>query len=238
MATGPSRCPRSPSQPQARRLRRSMKARSLAACSILTSKGGPFWTPMPIDSLSPAFLAPSAPMLESTSKTDLSSTASISGSSMISTLSSARSASKPHNNGAKREQNPHYRHYNGLTGACAVEACWVHAGVSYQPLRRVVDDDPRSLSAIRTASYTRMRRGHHGGAAAPAHPDGGCALAIPANISLLLLPPIRRNSTRKKISGMKFDRRSSKTMPSNPSLREPLKLFYLDDRRATTIMAC
>ena len=34
---------------------------------------------------------------------------------MTSTLSSARSASKPHENAAKREQNPHYRHYNGLT---------------------------------------------------------------------------------------------------------------------------
>jgi transposase-like protein len=45
----------------------------------------------------------------------------------------------------------------------------------------------------------------------------GCALAIPSNISLLFLPPYSPELTRKKISGMKFEKRSSKTTPSNPS---------------------
>ena len=40
--------------------------------------------------------------------------ASISASSMTSMLSSRPSVSKPHDNSVKREQNPHYSHYNGL----------------------------------------------------------------------------------------------------------------------------
>src|SRR5271169_4695900 len=61
------------------------------------------------------FSAPSARMLESTSKSDLSSIASTSASSMTSMPSSALSASKPRDTRAKREQNPRHGHYNGLT---------------------------------------------------------------------------------------------------------------------------
>jgi hypothetical protein len=39
--------------------------------------------------------------------------ASTNASSMISMPSSAPSASKPHDNPVKREQNPHCGHYNG-----------------------------------------------------------------------------------------------------------------------------
>ena len=48
------------------------------------------------------------------SKSDRSSIASINVSSMISMPSFAPSASKSHDKGAKREQNPRYSHYNGL----------------------------------------------------------------------------------------------------------------------------
>jgi hypothetical protein len=56
-------------------------------------------------------------MLESTTPSDLNSTASISALSMTSMPSSAPSASKPHDTGPKREQNPHLGHYNGLEEA-------------------------------------------------------------------------------------------------------------------------
>ena len=46
--------------------------------------------------------------------------ASISASSMTSMLSSRPSVSKPHDNSVKREQNPHYSHYNGLIPVTAV----------------------------------------------------------------------------------------------------------------------
>ena len=62
----------------------------------------------------PAFSAPSAQIAKSISKSDRNSIASINASSMISMLSSAPSASKPHDKGVKREQNPRYSHYNGL----------------------------------------------------------------------------------------------------------------------------
>src|SRR5438552_13586651 len=65
----------------------------------------------------PDFSARSAQMPGSISKSDPSSIASISASSMISTPSSAPSVSKRHNKTAKREQNPHYSHYNGLNMA-------------------------------------------------------------------------------------------------------------------------
>jgi hypothetical protein len=61
-----------------------------------------------------SFSAPSAQTLESTSKSDLSSIAPISASSMTSTPSLAPWASKRRDTGAKREQNPHQGHYNGL----------------------------------------------------------------------------------------------------------------------------
>jgi hypothetical protein len=64
--------------------------------------------------LPPACSAPSARILESTSKSDLSSIASINASLMTSTPSSAPSASKPRDTRAKREQNPRHGHYNGL----------------------------------------------------------------------------------------------------------------------------
>jgi hypothetical protein len=61
----------------------------------------------------PAFSAQSAQIAKSISKSDRSSIASINVSSMISMP--APSASKSHDKGAKREQNPPYSHYNGLT---------------------------------------------------------------------------------------------------------------------------
>jgi hypothetical protein len=50
---------------------------------------------------------------------------------------------------------------------------------------------------------------------APNHRSG--QLVIPDNISLLFLPLTHRNSTRRKICGMKSARKSSRTMRSNPS---------------------
>ena len=47
-------------------------------------------------------------------KGDRNLTGSISALSMISIPSFAPSASRPHDNDAKREQNPHYTRYNGL----------------------------------------------------------------------------------------------------------------------------
>src|ERR1700722_5730738 len=67
----------------------------------------------------PAFSAQSAQIAKSISKSDRSSIASINVSSMISMPSFAPSASKSHDKGAKREQNPPYSHYNGLIYACA-----------------------------------------------------------------------------------------------------------------------
>src|SRR5207253_6870880 len=64
--------------------------------------------------ISPASSAPSARIPASTSKNDLNSTASISVSSMTSTRLYGPSASKQRDNTAKREQNPHYGHHNGL----------------------------------------------------------------------------------------------------------------------------
>ena len=64
--------------------------------------------------LTAGLLSPVSADAESTSKSDRNSIASISASSMISMRSSAPSASKPHDNRAKREQNPRYGHYNGL----------------------------------------------------------------------------------------------------------------------------
>src|SRR5229473_7632215 len=62
-----------------------------------------------------AFSAPSKQMPGSNPKGDLNSTASISVSSTISIPSSEQSASKPRDSTLKREQNPRYRHDNGLT---------------------------------------------------------------------------------------------------------------------------
>ena len=62
----------------------------------------------------PAFSAQSAQIAKSISKSDRSSIASINVSSMISMPWFAPSASKSHDKGAKREQNPPYSHYNGL----------------------------------------------------------------------------------------------------------------------------
>ena len=59
----------------------------------------------------PAFSAQSTQIAKSISKSDRSSIASINVSSMISMPSFAPSASKPHDKGAKREQNPPYSHY-------------------------------------------------------------------------------------------------------------------------------
>src|SRR5580693_1080446 len=56
----------------------------------------------------PAFSAQSAQIAKSISKSDRSSIASINVSSMISMPSFAPSASKSHDKGAKREQNPPY----------------------------------------------------------------------------------------------------------------------------------
>ena len=53
-------------------------------------------------------------------KGDRNLIASISALLMISIPSFAPSASKPHDKVAKREQNPHYTHYNGLTSASRV----------------------------------------------------------------------------------------------------------------------
>ena len=58
--------------------------------------------------------AQSAQIAKSSSKSDRNSIASISASSMTSMPSFAPSASKPHDNSVKREQNPPYSHYNGL----------------------------------------------------------------------------------------------------------------------------
>jgi hypothetical protein len=45
-------------------------------------------------------------------------------------------------------------------------------------------------------------------------PNHGCGnLAVPDNITL---GPVRRNSIQQKISGMKFAKKSSRSMPSNP----------------------
>src|SRR5437868_1926028 len=54
-------------------------------------------------------------MPKSLTKSDLSSIAFTTASSMILMRSSRPSGSKPHDSTAKREQNPHYGHYNGLT---------------------------------------------------------------------------------------------------------------------------
>ena len=42
---------------------------------------------------------------------------------MTSMLSSRPWVSKPHDNSVKREQNPHYSHYNGLSDHCAKTDC-------------------------------------------------------------------------------------------------------------------
>src|SRR5262245_5053777 len=60
------------------------------------------------------FSAPSRPMPGSNPEDDLNSIASISASSTISTPSSEPSASKPRDSAPKREQNPRYKHDNGL----------------------------------------------------------------------------------------------------------------------------
>src|SRR5204863_426566 len=54
-------------------------------------------------------------MPKSLTKSDLSSIAFTTASSMILMRSSRPSGSKPHDSTAKREQNPHYGHYNGLS---------------------------------------------------------------------------------------------------------------------------
>src|SRR6266699_3381542 len=61
-----------------------------------------------------AFSAPSKPMPASNPKGDLSSIASISVSLTISIPSSEPSVSRPRDSAPKREQNPRYRHDNGL----------------------------------------------------------------------------------------------------------------------------
>jgi hypothetical protein len=66
-----------------------------------------------------AFSAPSKQTQDFKPKGDRSLIASISALSMISIPSFAPSASKPHDKAAKREQNPHYTRYNGLTGDCS-----------------------------------------------------------------------------------------------------------------------
>jgi len=43
-------------------------------------------------------------------------------------LSSRPSVSKPHDNSVKREQNPHYSHYNGLIVAKAVPGLFESVG--------------------------------------------------------------------------------------------------------------
>src|SRR5215510_14440504 len=66
-----------------------------------------------------AFSAPSSRMLGSNPKGHRNSTASTSMSSTISTPCSERSASKPRDSNLKREQNPRYRHDNGLITSCS-----------------------------------------------------------------------------------------------------------------------
>src|SRR5216684_291394 len=70
-----------------------------------------------------AFSAPSKQMPGSNPKGDLNSTASISVSSTISIPSSEQSASKPRDSTLKREQNPRYRHDNGLISALLDQIC-------------------------------------------------------------------------------------------------------------------
>src|SRR5438552_9459375 len=94
----------------------------------------------------PDFSARSAQMPGSISKSDPSSIASISASSMISTPSSAPSVSKRHNKTAKREQNPHYSHYNGLTAAkwgTRRQARKLGQGYESESLRREDDQNHR-----------------------------------------------------------------------------------------------
>src|SRR5712671_7457601 len=77
-----------------------------------------------------AFSAPSKQMPGSNPKGDLNSTASISVSSTISIPSSEQSASKPRDSTLKREQNPRYRHDNGLILApskISSSAIWLRA---------------------------------------------------------------------------------------------------------------
>src|SRR6266403_5827147 len=64
--------------------------------------------------LQQGFSARSKPMPGSKPKGDHNSIASTSASSTISTRSSTPSASKPRDSTLKREQNPRYRHDNGL----------------------------------------------------------------------------------------------------------------------------
>src|SRR6516164_8658931 len=66
-----------------------------------------------------AFSALSRRMLSSKRNGELSSTASINGSSMTSIPSSRLSASKPHKLPSKRERNSCYRHDNGLIASDA-----------------------------------------------------------------------------------------------------------------------
>src|SRR4029077_17465546 len=73
----------------------------------------------------PAFSAQSAQIAKSISKSDRSSIASINVSSMISMPSFAPSASKSHDKGAKREQNPPYSHYNGLIRCALAKFCYL-----------------------------------------------------------------------------------------------------------------
>src|SRR5438132_13395430 len=68
-------------------------------------------------------------MPQSLRRSDLSSIAFTTASSMILMRSSRPSGSKPHDSTAKREQNPHYGHYNGLKALEAVK------------LGRIVDQD-------------------------------------------------------------------------------------------------
>ena len=62
-------------------------------------------------------------MPKSLTKSALNSIASTTASSMISMRSSRPLASKPHDNPGEREQNPHYRHYKGLTIGAFASDC-------------------------------------------------------------------------------------------------------------------
>jgi len=80
----------------------------------------------------PACCPPLAAMPASTSKSDRGSIAAISAWSMISTSSGAPAGSEPRDKAAKRQQNPHYGHHNGLIARSA-SSCRGSAGLLVCP---------------------------------------------------------------------------------------------------------
>jgi hypothetical protein len=106
---------------------------------------------------------------------------------MISIPSFAPSASKPHDKDAKREQNPHYTHYNGLNRI-------------FEAFYRVADSRDRETGGVGLglAITARIMALHGGDATARNAADGGLIVELRFPERYRLPMTDARDSTRNR----------------------------------------